>query len=193
MDTTHAILLALHSLLSNQSGHAVDVVLANHSPVIAFASEHDLNERALLAVQCLLVATATKLTHNQLQTASEIFTAKLLANDGDELLRAKLLGVSLKGLQNIVEQGGEYVNRELGVLLGVVKCYMVFGLKGVGFVAPQKVAALMLSVPEEAGVSVPHERKGGKVISVGGCACMFGVDCLFCLDCKTAEASERSE
>lgn len=169
-----AVLPALHALLSTAASNiseAVDLVLDanNCNPVVAFARPNKtIDERTLLAVQCLVVCTtATKLVHSQLELASAIFTAILTTDlktkDDDELLRAKLFGACLTGLQNIAEQSQSYLNAELGVLLGIAKTYMVFALKGVNFIAPQKVLPSILSVPEPSYYA-PREKKGGKVV-----------------------------
>lgn len=163
------VLLALHAILASEANNisdAVDRVLAgNNNRIVVLAQEKKIEERVLLAVQCLVVCTAKKLTQNQIELASGIFTKCLTSDFGEDeqLLRAKLLGASLKGLQNIVEQSENYTHVALGILLGIAKSYMVFGLRGVCFIVPQKVLPSVLSVPEPSG-SIPREKKGGKVM-----------------------------
>lgn len=164
------ILLALHAILAsgaNNISDAVNSVLTDkNNRIVILALDDKMEERVLLAVQCLVVCTATKLRQNQIELASEIFTKCLTHDFGggeEQLLRAKLLGASLKGLQNVVEQSESYANATLGVLLGIAKSYMVFGLRGVGFIVPQKVLPSVLSVPEPSAYT-PREKKGGKVI-----------------------------
>lgn len=55
------------------------------------------------------------------------------------------------------------MNSELGLILGIIKTFMLYGIKGVDFILPQKLVPSTLSVPEVPSSSV-REKKGGKVI-----------------------------
>lgn len=147
---------------SNSLSKAVDCILANQSPIVLLANENKLDESVFLALQCLVICTTTKLASCQFEQISRIFSSKLLKhqdNNNDELLQAKIFGVSLKGLQQIVEQ---YDNYDLGMFLGIAKSYMVFGLRGMGFCMPQKIVPTVLNLPENK-INSPREKKGGRV------------------------------
>lgn len=186
--TNIEVLLALHALLGSDAQNvpeAVDLILTtNQNPIVSLARTDGMEESVLLAVQCLVFCTGTRLTQNQLDVCSGIFTKWLMSGiskNSEPLLHAKvtfyslwfilrpfmngflkLLGASLKGLQAIVEQSEGYANAELGVLLGIAKTYMVFSLRGVDFIIPQRVLPSSLSVPEPIA-NTPREKKGGKV------------------------------
>lgn len=54
------------------------------------------------------------------------------------------------------------MEKDLGLLLGIVKSYMVYGIKDIGFSIPQKIMPSSLSIPEPV-VNSPVERRGGKI------------------------------
>lgn len=145
---------------------AADLILTSNGPVIRLAEGGKPEESTVLAVQCLVSCTGQKirLTQPQVLLCSRIFTKHLTdgSNNFECLPRAKLLGASLKGLQNIAEQNEDYLHDELQILLGIVKSYMVYGLNGVAFLVPQKVLPSVLSIPEPCS-NLPREKKGGKV------------------------------
>lgn len=64
------------------------------------------------------------------------------------------------GLQNIITYHKEYLKKEIGFILGIVKIYMLYCIRGIDFCAPQKVLPSVLSIPEN---TVTRETKGGKV------------------------------
>lgn len=72
-----------------------------------------------------------------------------------------MLQICLYGLQNIIIQNGEYLKKELGFILGIIKTFMVYGIKGVNYMPPQKLAPSTLSIPE--ATNTVREKKGGKV------------------------------
>lgn len=74
----------------------------------------------------------------------------------------QILKVCLSGLQNVIIQDPIYLAQELGSILGVIKTYMLYGIKGVDYIVPQKVLPSTLSVPEVPN-NVLREKKGGKV------------------------------
>lgn len=74
----------------------------------------------------------------------------------------QLLISCIKGVQNIITQDKNLVEKDLGLLLGIVKSYMVYGIKGIGFSVPQKILPSSLSVPEPV-LSTVGERRGGKI------------------------------
>lgn len=67
----------------------------------------------------------------------------------------------INGLRNIVLCDQEYLKKELGLLLGIAKCYMTYGIKGLQFSKPIKLMPTNLSIPEPVG-NLP-EKRGGKV------------------------------
>lgn len=63
-------------------------------------------------------------------------------------------------MQNIVTSNKEYMKNEVGFILGIVKTYMLYNIRGIDFTSPQKLAPSVLSIPE---TTVIRETKGGKV------------------------------
>lgn len=59
-------------------------------------------------------------------------------------------------------QRKECLESDPGLYLGIVKSYMVYGLKNVPFALPRKVLPSALSIPEPVA-SVPRDKKGGKI------------------------------
>lgn len=67
------------------------------------------------------------------------------------------------GLQNIITNDKEYLKSEIGVILGIVKTYMLYGIRGIDLIPPQKLLPSVLSIPE---VAAARETKGGKVRTI---------------------------
>ncbi|KAJ8916078.1 hypothetical protein NQ315_004444, partial [Exocentrus adspersus] len=63
----------------------------------------------------------------------------------DDILHSKVLKVCLSGIQNVIIQDPVYLTQELGSILGVIKTFMLYGIKGVDFLAPQKILPSTLS------------------------------------------------
>lgn len=74
----------------------------------------------------------------------------------------QILRCCLGGLQNIIVQDSKLLNKELNILLGTSRSYMLYGLKGVEFSLPKKLMPSVLSIPEPV-TNVLREKKGGKV------------------------------
>lgn len=64
------------------------------------------------------------------------------------------------GLQNVITHHKDYLKKEIGLILGIVKTYMLYCIRGIDLGAPQKLLPSVLSIPEN---SVTRETKGGKV------------------------------
>lgn len=68
----------------------------------------------------------------------------------------------LKGLQNICVRNVDVLRANLGALLGIVKTFMLYNVRDVEFMRPQKLMASPLSIPEPS-TNMSREKKGGKV------------------------------
>lgn len=66
------------------------------------------------------------------------------------------------GVHNIVIQDVSFLDSNLGILLGIIRSYMLYGVNGIDFISPQKLLPSQLSIPEST-VNTLRERKGGKV------------------------------
>lgn len=101
----------------------------------------------------------------QLKICAEVFLKYLTMKrpeNFDTILYYKLLISCLRGLQNIIVQDSEFLNKEIGLIMGIIKSYMVFEIRGVEFILPQKVMPSTLSIPDPTA-NAPRERKGGKI------------------------------
>ncbi|CAG9812627.1 unnamed protein product [Phaedon cochleariae] len=136
--------------------------------LITFEDEHYLPEVNLLVLQCL--EACTTITNEieteyqeQLEICSQIFMNQLHAkhNYSENLVSTKILQISIFGLQNVVIQHPEFLKSELGTLLGVIKTFMLYGMKGIDFLVPSKVLPSTLSIPEPP--IIVREKKGGKL------------------------------
>lgn len=54
----------------------------------------------------------------------------------------------------------EYLRNEIGFIMGIVKSYMLYCIKGIDLIPPKKLMPSVLSIPE---ATVTRETKGGKV------------------------------
>lgn len=69
---------------------------------------------------------------------------------------------SLRGIDNIVSVDVDFLDNNLGILLGIIRSYMLFAVRGIDFIRPQKLLPSQLSIPEST-VNTLREKKGGKV------------------------------
>ncbi|KAF2895184.1 hypothetical protein ILUMI_10984 [Ignelater luminosus] len=174
---TVEILWALDALLRSnpQQSHVLLITLISNSPIVLLAQKENSPEILLASVQCLEACTGipdilkykTKPLNVsiQLETCANIFLKYLTidkVSNFDDLLYCKLLASCIRGLQNIIIQNPEYLHKQLGILLGTSKTYMVFGIKGINFISPQKITPSILNVAEPS-TNVVKEKKGGKI------------------------------
>lgn len=83
-----------------------------------------------------------------------------------------MICVCLVGLQNIITYHKGYLRSDFGFLMGIIKTYMLYSIRGIDFMPPQKLLPSVLSIPE---ATVTRETKGGKV-----CTNFMFHDTLFC-------------
>ncbi|KAK4874117.1 hypothetical protein RN001_013477 [Aquatica leii] len=135
------------------------------------AANSNESEIALLATQCLETCTVlpgdstiSERELSLLEIAATAFLKHLLTFNLkiDCIQQNKILISSLRGLQNVITHHDEFLKREFNLLLGVVKSYMVYNIKGVNFQAPQKVMPSVLNIPGGL-VSKSKEKRGGKI------------------------------
>nr|CAI5828887.1 unnamed protein product [Callosobruchus analis] len=127
-------------------------------------------EITLLVLQCLEACTtisddqkAVGDLHRPLELCSETFLTHLTKKtaDSSDLVTNKILQTCLIGLQNVILQHPEYLSTELGTILGVIKTFMLLGIKNVDYIIPHKLMPSALSIPEIP--SLTREKKGGKL------------------------------
>ncbi|CAG9863491.1 unnamed protein product [Phyllotreta striolata] len=124
-------------------------------------------EVALMALQCLeacTVETETTTVNREklLENCANTFISQLSKPEIVEyLVHIKMLEICIRGLQNIVSQNTDYLKKEMGLLLGIVKTYMVYGINDINYMPPQKLSPSTLSIPE---ITINRERKGGKLM-----------------------------
>ncbi|XP_017785560.1 PREDICTED: HEAT repeat-containing protein 6 [Nicrophorus vespilloides] len=132
------------------------------------------DEVALLVVQCLeacctpspAIDTGHPCIQHELCTAIFYKYLQMDRNPNvEEFITVKLLISCLRGLQNIVVQNEEFTAADLGLLLGVAKSFMLYQLKGIPFLPPQKLMPSAMSVPEQAETTTGRggEKRGGKI------------------------------
>ncbi|XP_031353548.1 HEAT repeat-containing protein 6-like isoform X2 [Photinus pyralis] len=161
------VLKALLTCNEKNSLHLLSLIICSDSPVLSVACGSYL-ETALTAVQCLEACTycdelRTANIKSELELASTIFLKYLTQEPKvDSILYNKVLISALRGLQNVITLDPDFLKKELGLLLGVTKSFMLYSIKGVSFEKPQRVGASVLNVPGTPLV-LPKEKKGGKI------------------------------
>lgn len=75
-----------------------------------------------------------------------------------------MINSCLRGLQNTLLQSNEF-EYDLGLLLGISRCYMAYYLFDSVWMKPQKIMPSNLSVAD-IQQTVPKEKKGGKVFPI---------------------------
>ncbi|GJQ86916.1 hypothetical protein Trydic_g11786 [Trypoxylus dichotomus] len=167
------VLIATDSLLRiNASNTQVLLrdLLANNSPLVLLAQDIIRTDHALFATKCLEACTICtddmKMEANilpKLNICAKIFI-QYLTNDNnfEDLLHFKMVISCLQGLYNIVSQDVLFLDSNLGLLLGIIRSYMLCGVRGIDFIRPQKLLPSQLSIPEST-VNTLREKKGGKV------------------------------
>nr|CAH7726599.1 unnamed protein product [Callosobruchus chinensis] len=169
IDVLQALDAILRSNINKQDipvGHVVRELckfLKSHVEICAL-------EITLLILQCLEACTtisddqkADSDLHRPLELCSETFLTHLTKKitDFNDLVTNKILQTCLIGLQNVILQHPGYLSTELGAILGVIKTFMLLGIKNVNYIIPQKLMPSALSIPEMP--SVTREKKGGKL------------------------------
>ncbi|XP_044253365.1 HEAT repeat-containing protein 6 [Tribolium madens] len=166
------LLVALDALLRANTGHELITEIVKNNTLISLANNQQKPELAFFALQCLEACTIppedTKiLTEDEFkyefQISFEIFLKHTVTNNFnlDKLISKKIYIVCLRGLQNIIRIKPNLLSDNLGIILGVVKSYMLLGIAGIEFVKPQKLLPSPLSIPES---STNEARgKGGKM------------------------------
>ncbi|KAI4455968.1 malaria antigen-related [Holotrichia oblita] len=167
------VLIAIDALLRINSSNTqilLKDLLTNQSPLVLLAENTAKQEYATFATQCLEACTSNledlKLDMNvssQFNICAKIFM-NYLTNDKTftELLHCKMVLSCLLGVRNIVIRDASFLESNLGILLGIIRSYMLYGVRGIDFISPQKLLPSQLSIPEST-VNTLRERKGGKV------------------------------
>lgn len=56
----------------------------------------------------------------------------------------------------------DFLVKNLGLLLGIIKTFMVYDIKGVPYLKPEKVLPSTLSIAEPSPAKTVAEKRGGK-------------------------------
>nr|XP_023019529.1 HEAT repeat-containing protein 6 [Leptinotarsa decemlineata] len=163
------ILQAMEALLRNNAPNTPTIVEIASKEIKNFVlnrQEMCRPEVILMALQCLeactLVKSLDKNPHLQLCAETFIFQLERKYTRKTNLTEDKVIQICLFGLQNIMStKGQDYLKSELGLLLGFVKSFMLYGIEGIDFLPPQKLMPSAFSVPEQAPAS--NHKKGGKL------------------------------
>ncbi|CAH0563740.1 unnamed protein product [Brassicogethes aeneus] len=173
------VLQSLDALIRNSAKldlHLVDIVTKDINQLISEVKGGKGDDIIFTAIKCLEACTIVNETNKNevggesdnfqlhLQICSKVFTYYLSNKpyDCDQLIYVKILIICLNGLQNIITQNPDYLKRELGNILGIIRSYMLYGVGGIEFMVPQKLMPTALSIPETASSNL-REKKGGKL------------------------------
>ncbi|XP_050301710.1 HEAT repeat-containing protein 6 [Anthonomus grandis grandis] len=163
------VLNALEALLRNNCHNLLTLSDTIFKGLAALTVSENA-EITLASLQCLEASTAAPSNSEPLDSLMpffdkciKVFFTHLCVKTTPKytVLEAKILETCLIGLQNIVTIT-ECFKDKLGTLLGIVKTYMLFNIKGVDFLSFEKLMPTTLSIPEITP-SMPKEKTGGKV------------------------------
>ncbi|XP_060523367.1 HEAT repeat-containing protein 6 [Cylas formicarius] len=117
---------------------------------------------SLAALECLgaCVLALDDRSSSNYRRCADVFCRHL--SDATKSLDFEVAEVCLTGLRDVIARHPDYLRDDLGLVLGIAKSYMVFGLKDVGFVEPARLLPSGFSVPE-ISTTAAREKKGGKV------------------------------
>lgn len=174
------VLKALEALLRNNV-HNVHMLLPaimkdlTHqiSSIKCQKLSQDSQEILLLAIQCLEATTVFPSTFKpsdvapffpHIQQCAQVFISFLCVKDCTDKspVQSKIVETCLLGLQNIIIIHPGYLQEELGLIIGIIKTYMLYNIKGIEYVFPEKMIPSTLSIPEIIP-TVVKEKTGGKV------------------------------
>lgn len=171
------VLITLDALIRSNT-NIINTYLAqligHESPIFEYTNVKYGPETNLLAIQCLEACTLVPNDYKSLdvekycysfKTCADIFLNILITTESKHsavIFHYKLVISCLNGLHNIIIHNEDYLDSELGFLLGITKTYMVFDIKNVGYIFPQKLMPSAFSIPEIT-TKVNREKKGGKV------------------------------
>lgn len=172
-NVTPDILKALEGLLRNNL-HNITILLDSiieevHQYITCHIQEPELS---FIALQCLEACTVIpndpkpkniEKFYSYFEKCAAIFLSFLHVNKSfsGTFVYSKMLETCFVGLQNIVILHPYYLHKELGLILGICKTYMLYKLKGIDFLPPEQLKPATLSLPEE---SVSYKEKcGGKI------------------------------
>lgn len=131
-------------------------------------------EIALCCLQCLEASTCPinddkdieidERLNQQFEICFQVFQDYLINHDPNvySLENLKIIIISLHGLQNIIVQKQHILEENLGIILSIIKTYMLYNIKDIEFMKPQKLRSSTLSIPEPSTTNI-REKRGGKV------------------------------
>lgn len=130
-------------------------------------------ELSLYALQCLEACTClpddistspVSNFHTELSVCFQTFLMHLWNPNfsPESLFPLKVRIVCLRGLQNLLVLDVSLLDDKIGNILGIIKSYMLLGIKDIEFIAPQKLMPSALSIPEPSPNMI-REKSGGKI------------------------------
>ncbi|XP_057658257.1 HEAT repeat-containing protein 6 isoform X1 [Diorhabda carinulata] len=163
------VLQALNALLRTNVDQALlltDKVSVKLIKIIKGAEKIWSPELLWTALKCLEACTfpsSDRYRYPNLENYAQIFISYLIQDTIiEDIIHLKIVLVCLNGLQNIVAQCPRYLKQELGPVLGIVKTFMVFGMKGIDYIPPKKLTPSPLGIPETSNI-IDKGKKGGKL------------------------------
>ncbi|ERL90729.1 hypothetical protein D910_08076 [Dendroctonus ponderosae] len=175
-------LLALEALV-RKNGHNIpwllDLIVQHAKEVIECDGSTQPQELLLVAVyKCLEASTdipsdiePSESLDQHFADCQTIFISHLCNNPAiNSSVAANKVSVTviglMKGLNNLVHIQAASLQQELGLILGIVRSYMVCGIKGIEFSQPVKLTPTVLNLPqknqksaETTGGAKPRRRK----------------------------------
>ncbi|ENN76052.1 hypothetical protein YQE_07425, partial [Dendroctonus ponderosae] len=172
-------LLALEALV-RKNGHNIpwllDLIVQHAKEVIECDGSTQPQELLLVAVyKCLEASTdipsdiePSESLDQHFADCQTIFISHLCNNPAinSSVAANKLAETCLQGLNNLVHIQAASLQQELGLILGIVRSYMVCGIKGIEFSQPVKLTPTVLNLPqknqksaETTGGAKPRRRK----------------------------------
>ncbi|KAL1517072.1 hypothetical protein ABEB36_000884 [Hypothenemus hampei] len=115
------------------------------------------DELLLTSVKCLVTSTVLppdlKNLNNfmpHLERSAEIFTWLLCSKLSltKSTSQIKVLESCFLGLQKVILLHNDYLTKELRFILGIIKIYMVYGIKNIQFIEPERLVPTVLNIPE---------------------------------------------
>ncbi|KAK9885381.1 hypothetical protein WA026_010880 [Henosepilachna vigintioctopunctata] len=167
------VLIALDSLLRHNSENIqpfISDIMSARGPILSMVETDKSTETLRYCLQCIESCTVIQENtscednrHPHFEKCESIFTKHLcIPKNLKDITEMKIIIICLRGLENIVSQNS-YVNSEkLGIVLGIIKSFMLLGIKNCNFLPPKLILPSALSIPEPS-TGVNRLKKGGKI------------------------------
>ncbi|KAF7272429.1 hypothetical protein GWI33_014777 [Rhynchophorus ferrugineus] len=172
--TAPDILRVLDSLLRNNVQNVLIILDRVIAEVSLEGQKTENEETSLIALQCLEACTAFSNENKSdkniekffvyFEKCAAIFISFLckVKPDTSSVFYNKMLETCLIGLRNIVILHQDYLHIELGLILGIVKTYMLYNIKDLSHLPVKNLKPSTLTLPELPS-AIAREKSGGKI------------------------------